>query len=189
MSEHRKLTDEAVMAIVCANGADDGRRAFADLVRRWEQRIHRLCFRLTGNTQDAEDATQEALARVFAKRDQFRGDAKFSTWLWRIAVNAATDLQRRKRAVSPQHESISHDGPVSASVTSENRHRVREALAELPDQLRSVVVLRHYEQLKFREIAETLGIPQGTVASRMADALDRLGRKLQDNDSSETRSC
>lgn len=157
-------------------------RAFSTLVDRWQERVYRLLLRLTGNVQDAEDATQEVLAKLFSRRDQFRSESKFSTWLWRIAINTGNDTNRKRRPERIQTESISNDGPVSAALHSERREQVRTALAALPEQLRTVVVLRHYEQLKFREIAETLQIPTGTVASRMAAALNELGELLKQDD-------
>lgn len=79
-------------------------------------------------------------------------------------------------------ETACYEGPVRATVTAENQQRVQRAIADLPESLRCVVILRHYEQLRFREIAEVLGVPEGTVASRMATALDRLGRVLRESD-------
>ncbi len=160
----------------------DDVRAFGMLVERWQDRVYRLLLRLTGNVQDAEDATQEVLAKLFSRRGQYRSESKFSTWLWRIAINTGHDANRRRRHGQAEVESVSNEGPVTAAIHSERRSRVRNALASLPMDLRTVVILRHYEQLKFREIAATLEIPIGTVASRMATALSELGELLKDDE-------
>jgi len=174
-------SDEAVMAAVCARDDD---RAFAELVTRWRTRLQQTCYRLTGNHADAEDAVQEAFTRAFMSRDQFRGQASFATWFWRIAVNVAHDVRRRsvrqKELSGTAGHSVSQpDNAQERAVSAERRGQVLEALEQLTETQRTVVVLRHYEQLKFREISEVLGVPEGTVASRMADALNRLSQLLK----------
>jgi RNA polymerase sigma-70 factor (ECF subfamily) len=180
------ITDEQAMWRV--QNADD-HAAFAQLVERWEQPIQRLCARMTGDLHRAEDLAQEAFSRVFARRRDYQPAAKFSTWLWRIAINLCHDeLRRRQRR--PEHsldaetdeggESASHQFPGNALTPAEVVEKleqaeiVRRALQQLAEPYREVVVLRHYEGLKFHEIAEVLGIPEGTVKSRMFEALDRL---------------
>lgn len=181
------LDDEQVMRQVQERG--DG-RAFALLVRRWEGPIHRLCLRMTGDVHLAEDLTQEAFARVYAQRSTFRGDSRFSTFLWRIALNLCCDArraaERRQRrmedvgdaATDAVELALGRVSPEEAAFARERAERVRMALQELPPHYRAVVVLRHYEGLKFREIADALQIPEGTVKSRMAEALDRLAERL-----------
>lgn len=177
------LSDDALMAIVSTRGDST---VFGELVGRWHHHIAGLCLRLTGNLQDAEDAVQETFARIFASRQQFRGDARFATWAWRIAVNASHDVRRKSSRVPVDSEfpldSLSSDGNPSARLNEQHdrTQSVSNALATLPDELRTVVVLRHYQQLKFREIAEVLSIPMGTVCSRMTEALTRLSTLLKD---------
>jgi RNA polymerase sigma-70 factor, ECF subfamily len=171
-------SDEAVMAVVCARDDDV---AFSELVRRWRKRLHLTCFRLTGNRDDADDAVQEAFVKAFLARSQFRGQATFATWFWRIAVNVAHDVRRRRSPhveLLEAHSVVGDSDPVEAVITTERRESVLEALRQLTDTQRTVVVLRHYEQMKFREIAEVLDVPTGTVASRMAEALNRLSQLL-----------
>ena len=154
--------------------------AFAKLVNRWEAPIRRLCTRMTGDEHFGEDLAQETFARVFAHRHQFLPDRKFSTWLWRIAVNLCHEQGRRKRLPqSPLEDEVLACERSEQLETDEEATLVRAALSELPDKLREVVVLREYEGLKFREVAEILQIPLGTVQSRMADALNQLSRKLR----------
>ena len=168
---------------------DDDPAAFARLVTRWEMPIRRLCERMLGDAQRGEDAAQEAFARVFARRKDFQPSGKFSTWLWRIAINLCLDeLRRRKRR--PEHPledesgetvvvlAAPEPGPDERLVSQERAELVRRTLQELSEPLRTVLVLRHYEDLKFREIADVLGIPEGTVKSRMFEALNQMEQRL-----------
>jgi RNA polymerase sigma-70 factor (ECF subfamily) len=171
----------------------DDSQAFARLVSRWEGPIQRLCARMTGDPHRAEDLTQTTFARVFARRADWEPAGKFSTFLWRIAVNLCHDeLRNIKRRGECSLEALEDgDGNVAElfaadepapDVQADARERgdqVRRAMQELPAHYRAVVVLRHYEQLKFHEIAEVLGIPEGTAKSRMAEALSQLNRRLR----------
>lgn len=193
------MNDEQVMWRVQMH--DDG-EAFAELVQRWERPIRRLGVRLLGDVHRAEDMAQEAFARVFAHRREFDPAARFSTWLWRIAVNLCRDELRRRgrrrettwggeaRVVEEGEGEVGNGGwegedlaseeagPMEAMVTLERAEAVRRALLRLPEPYRVVVALRHYEGLRFREVAEVMGLAEGTVKSRMAEALDRLERML-----------
>jgi RNA polymerase sigma-70 factor (ECF subfamily) len=182
------ITDEQAMWRV---QAQDDPEAFARLVERWEEPIQRLCTRITGDPHRAEDLTQETFARIYARRADYRAGARFSTWLWRIALNLCYDDLRRTRrrgetALEPEPDDATAPilatpaaAPDDASLARETGDLVRAALQRLPEPLRSVLVLRHYEDLKFREIAEVLGIPEGTVKSRTVEALTRLGALLR----------
>lgn len=173
-------TDEEAMRLVQVR-ADHG--AFADLVRRWEGPVRRLCIRMTGDEHRGEDLAQEAFAKVFANRQQFAEGKKFSTWLWRIALNLC--FEEGRRAVRRGEVEIGDDapaadgGPVERASGGERAALVRAALAKLPETHRVVVVLREYEQMKCHEIAEVLQIPEGTVKWRMADALTKLSQHLR----------
>jgi RNA polymerase sigma-70 factor (ECF subfamily) len=171
----------------------DDPHAFARLVARWEKPIQRLCARMTGDVHRAEDLTQSAFARVFAGRADWMPTGRFSTFLWRIALNLCHDELRRSRrrgefsldALDEESgaglERLAADEPApDAQAESHERGAfVREALLELAPHYREVVVLRHYEGLKFREIGDVLAIPEGTVKSRMAEALEQLSRILK----------
>ena len=170
----------------------DDEAAFAELVGRWESPIQRLCARMTGDAHCGEDLAQETFARVFAWRKQYQPNAKFSTWLWRIALNLSYDeLRRRGRrgewplddlgrenATVPETSIAPEPAPDKSLLEQERGELVRRALSRLSDAYRTVLVLRHYENLKFREIAEVLDLPEGTVKSRMADALTQMSRLL-----------
>jgi RNA polymerase sigma-70 factor (ECF subfamily) len=178
------MTDEEAMARL----RDEGdRRAFGQVVKRWRARIVRLCRRMLNDADRAEDVTQDVFARLLARPESYGHSARFSTFLWRVAVNACLDERRRNArsaAASPLAETAEAESAVqpsllAAAVREERAELVRVALARLPDHYRAVVVLRHYEGLKFREVAEVLEIPVGTVKSRMAEALDRLAQMLE----------
>lgn len=173
----------------------DDHAAFAQLVRRWETPIQRLCTRLTGDPHRAQDLAQEIFARLFAHRQAFQHGAKFSTYLWRIALNHTySDLRRahhwretRLASPDPAADEASSDldqfadaapTPDNAVSRQETGEAVRRALAELPEHFRSVLVLRHYQDLKFREIAEVLDLPEGTVKTRTTEALNEMARLL-----------
>jgi RNA polymerase sigma-70 factor (ECF subfamily) len=181
------MSDEQAMERV-RNREDP--RAFAILVRRWEGPIRRLCARMIGDAHCAEDLAQEAFARLFVRRKHYRPVARFSTFIRRIAVNLCYDeLRRRKRRsecpleedgeATAAGDALTASGGPPDAVAAEKEHAdlVRAAVLRLPEHYRAVVVLRHYEGLKFREIAEVLDIPPGTVKSRMAEALSRLARE------------
>jgi len=170
----------------------DDAQAFAQLVRRWEKPIQSLCARMTGDTHRGEDLAQDAFARVFAKRKDYQASGRFSTFLWRVALNLCYDelrrvTRRRESALEPGDDDeggmetqfvAASAAPDFALVEHERAEAVRRALLALAEPYRAVVVLRHYEGLKFREIAEVLVIPEGTVKSRMAEALSQLNAIL-----------
>jgi len=170
---------------------DDDPQAFAQLVERWQRPIQNLCSRMTGDPHRGEDLAQETFARLFARRSHYQPTGKFSTFLWRMALNICYDeLRKRKRRGELSLDQADDDSgpfdlpadgpaPDSQLVENERAAAVRHALVELAEPYRVVVVLRHYEGLKFREIGEVLGIPEGTVKSRMSEALSQLSRRLQ----------
>lgn len=171
----------------------DDPQAFARLVARWEKPIQRLCARMTGDVHRAEDLTQTAFARVFARRADWEPAGRFSTFLWRVALNLCHDeLRRTRRRGEFSLDALGEDGgaglesfaadepsPDAQAELQERGELVRRALLELAPHYREVVVLRHYEGLKFREIGDVLGIPEGTVKSRMAEALGQLQKLLK----------
>src|SRR5437870_2097781 len=184
------ISDEQAMWRV---QTQDDERAFAQLVRRWEGPIQRLGARMTGDVHRGEDLAQETFARVFAKRKDYQASGKFSTWLWRIALNLCYDelrrRQRREKTIFNEEGgeplavlealTAADAAPDRSLAERERSGMVQRALDELPEIYRAVLVLRHYEDLKFREIAEVLGVPEGTVKSRMAEALTQFGRLLE----------
>lgn len=184
------ITDEQAMWRVQMH---EDERAFARLVRRWQGPVQRLCVRMTGDAQRGEDLAQDSFVRVFARRRDYQPNGKFSTWLWRIALNLCYDeLRRRRRREESSLEDMGGEplaaleaftapepAPDRSLADRERGELVRQALMRLPEIYRVVLVLRHYEDLKFREIADVLDVPEGTVKSRMAEALTQLNRLLK----------
>lgn len=166
-------------------------QAFARLVGRWEPAIRRLCTRMTGDPHRGEDLKQETFVRLYEKRRDYRPTGKFSTYLWRIALNLCYDelryQDRRRRVLRDGFDDLETagdpaedlPGPDLQTAQREEQAVVRGALRQLPEIYRTVLVLRHYENLKLSQIAEVLEIPEGTVNSRMAEALSRLSRILE----------
>jgi RNA polymerase sigma-70 factor (ECF subfamily) len=157
------------------------------LLRRHHDRVYALCRRMTGNEADARDATQEALIAVCRGLDRFDARSAFTTWLYRVATNACLDeLRRRGRRPRPVDPASDDAGPAAATARSVPsaaddvalRLDVDAALATLPDEFRAAVVLRDLCTLDYGEIAEVLGIPPGTVRSRIARGRAALARQL-----------
>jgi RNA polymerase sigma-70 factor, ECF subfamily len=159
------------------------RTAFGALMTRHERRIYGLCFRILGNREDAEDATQEAFIGALRRAGSFRGEAAFSTWLYRIAVNAATDQARRRgrsRTVPLETEETHRDlaavgDPSAAVVTSLT---VRAALRTVPEDFRIALILCDLYGFGHAQAAEILGVPVGTVKSRVFRGRLALGTQL-----------
>ena len=162
--------------------------AFGEIVRRWERRIFALTYGMLGREEDARDATQETFLAAFRNLRGFRGEAKVSSWLHRIAVNQCISRQRRAKV---RNESALEDDAVSSFATpfshspvhvAEGRQEtlaVRRAINSLPIELRQVVVMKEFEELTFREIADALDLPLSTVKSRLYTALKQLQMRLQ----------
>ncbi len=175
------------LALVQAAQAGD-RSALDTLLRRHVDRIHAVCRRLCGNDADAADATQEALIAVVRGLPRFDGRAAFTTWVYRVATNAALDeLRRRRRRPEPGLDDLGHRatdeppaGPPMAEAVAD-RVDLDAALAQLPPEFRAAVVLRDVCTLDYDEIAEVLGIPPGTVRSRIARGRAALARQLGGN--------
>lgn len=172
--------------------AHDDHQEFARLVQRWEEPIRRLCTRMTGDPHRGEELKQDAFLRVFEKRKDYEVAGRFSTFLWRVALNLCYDelrrQERRREFIRPAGmaeterevaESIAEaPGPDLRAAQLEEGELVREAVLQLPEIYRAVIVLRHYQELRLAKIAEILEIPEGTVNSRLAEALSRLSRTL-----------
>ncbi len=159
--------------------------AFIALVTPHEQAIWRLCYRLLGNRQDAEDAVQETMLRAWKRFDGFRGEAAVKSWLYRIAVNYCTDQLRlrSRRPVQESVEALSEQGfepptqeamPERELEDSERRALVRQALDALSEEQRIPLILFAQEGMKYEDIANMLQVPSGTVKSRIARAREKL---------------
>ena len=177
------VTDEIIVQRALTGDAE----AFGEIVRRWERRIFALAYGMLGREDDARDATQETFLAAFRNLRGFRGDAKVSSWLHRIAVNQCITRQRRARVRS---ESALDDevgefsmplqySPASMAEGRQETLAVRRAVNSLPVELRQVVIMKEFEELTFREIADALDLPLSTVKSRLYTALKQLQMRLQ----------
>lgn len=164
--------------------------AFGEIVRRWERRIFALAFGMLGREEDARDATQETFLAAFRNLRGFRGEAKVSSWLHRIAVNQCITRQRRAKvrsetALEDEAEknaavfALPADvSPARAAEHGEVSLAVRKAVGALPAELRQVVVMKEFEELTFQEISDVLEVPLSTVKSRLYTALRQLQMRL-----------
>ncbi len=173
-------------------------RAFREMVETYQDRVFNLLFRMIGTREEAEDLAQEVFVTVFKSIDQFRGDSKFSTWLYRVAANHCKNrikyLSRRhdrdtgvlddaaeRAAVAQGGEPIGAghiQGPDRVLEGIEMDRMVQRAIAELDEDHRLVVVLRDIEELSYEEICSITGLPEGTVKSRLHRARLALKEKL-----------
>ncbi len=159
--------------------------ALHEAYERHGERVQRLCRRLLGRAADAEDAAQDVFVRLFERARSFDGRARFSTWLHRLTVN--TCLHRIERERQRRGPPLPADGdepadarasPLDAAARAEAGERLERLLGRLSAEHRAVLVLRELEQLSYREIALALGIPEGTVMSRLSRARESLLRLL-----------
>ena len=165
--------------------------AFGEIVQRWERRIFALTYGMLGREEDARDATQETFLAAFRNLRGFRGEAKVSSWLHRIAINQCITRQRRTKvrneaALDDEQEkdAAKFSAPLkySPALSVESRQTtraVRLAVNSLPLELRQVVVMKEFEELTFREIADALDLPLSTVKSRLYTALQQLQMRLR----------
>ena len=185
----KHLTDEQLVEQVTGNNPE----AFGEIVKRWERKIFALCFGMLNREDEAKDAAQETFIAAFRNLKNFRGDAKVSSWLHRIAVNQCLTIKRRNKSRSESFidddESSNENffvapAKTSPSRTTEQNERlkyIRQAVSSLPPELRQVVVMKEFEDMTFQEIAEVLEIPLSTVKSRLYTALKQLRMKLEKN--------
>jgi RNA polymerase sigma-70 factor (ECF subfamily) len=167
-------------ALATAAKAGD-RVALERLLHAHADRIHAVCRRIVGDPDDALDATQEAMIAVARGITRFDGSARISTWIYRVATNAALDeLRRRKRRPLPAEAEITPDPLGDGTGAVDARLDVDAALASLPEDFRVAVVLRDLCDLDYGEIAEALNVPIGTVRSRIARGRAALEARLRE---------
>ena len=168
-------------------------RSFDTLVKRWEKPLLNYCYRMVNDIALAEDLRQEVFLRIYRSAKKYRPTAQFPTWMYRIATNLCLDTlakqkHRKEIPIDAYRESESEgfderlidpsDAPDAVVVKKEIESHVRSVLVRLPENQRIVVIMRHYNGMKFREIAEVLECPISTVKSRMAAGMERLGQML-----------
>ena len=166
--------------------------AFNALYIKYKDRVYSIALRVTGNGDDALDAAQEAFVLVYKHLPSFKFESKFSSWLYRLVVNASIDLLRRQRSRLRRSESLDAEGSLAASISDEAvadpgqaleakelGRRVHESILRLSPKLRVVTVLRYLQNLSYEDVAETLEISLGTVKSRLSRAHIALAEQLR----------
>jgi RNA polymerase sigma-70 factor (ECF subfamily) len=182
------VTDEDLVARATTGDLE----SFNQLVSRWERPIYALAYRTLGREEEARDVVQEAFLRAFRGLKGFKGEAKFSSWLYRITLNLCRDWIRRERRApivqvpegvdpvdmadaqaspEPSVEDLVADREMSAAVA--------KAMAELPEEQRTAIMLKEYHGLTFQEIADQLDCPLSTVKTRLYQGLSVLRRRLE----------
>jgi len=161
--------------------------SFEQLIARHQQKVYNIAYRMMGNEEDAKDAAQEALIKIYKSVSKFRGDSGFSTWVYRIAINACKDELRKKKhnIISLDKEIETEEGSIKNELAdqglkpdelveqAELNETIQEAINQLPEQNRIAIILRDIQGFSYEDISSTLECPVGTVKSRI-----NRGRKL-----------
>ncbi|WKU18878.1 RNA polymerase sigma factor RpoE [Advenella alkanexedens] len=188
------MSDRDVDAELVARVQKGDKRAFDLLVLKYQRKIMRLLARMLNNQAEIEDIAQETFIKAYRALPQFRGESAFYTWLYRIAINTARNWlssNQRKMLVPDTFETkegetfsqsdnlIDIDTPESRMVSSEIAQTVNKAIEELPEDLRTAIVLREIEGLSYEEIAQAMECPIGTVRSRIFRAREAIAARLK----------
>jgi RNA polymerase sigma-70 factor (ECF subfamily) len=181
-------TDEELVALATAGDQE----SFNQLVVRWERPIYALAYRTLGREEDARDVVQEAFLRAYRGLKGFKGQAKFSSWLYRITINLCRDWIRRERRTplvqvpeGAEPEDLAGDRIAQAESVEdlvarrEMSDAVAKAMLELPEEQRAAILLKEFQGLTFQEIADMLDCPLSTVKTRLYQGLSVLRRRLE----------
>jgi len=163
------------------------RGAFAELVTRTQEGVYNLAYSMLGNQEEAEDMTQEAYLRVWRALPEFRGDSKFTTWLFRVVTNVCLNRRRYLRSrlsVLDEWESFEElaarqKDVDAATIEKERKLSLWAAVAALPEKYRMVITLFYQQELSYREVAEALSLPLGTVKAHLNRARHALAERLK----------
>jgi len=171
MTESR---DERDLIAACLRGDLE---SFGEIVRLYQDRLYNVAYRFLGNHEDARDVVQEAFLSAFQALPRFKGNARFFTWLYRIAMNHAVDFRRKQRSILRLERQPERDVPGAADARrhhageslerQEENEKIRRALEYLSLEHRMVLVLKDIDDMKYEDIAEVLDVPIGTVRSRL----------------------
>ncbi|MEX0863545.1 MAG: sigma-70 family RNA polymerase sigma factor [Acidimicrobiia bacterium] len=176
------MTTPSEDAQLLARVAGGDHQAFTRVMEAHEDRIFAVCLRILANRENALDATQETFLTAFRKAHQFQGNSALGTWLYRIAVNTCYDLLRKakRRPAEPmlEHMDFADPGAEEHVISAGHRHEIMTALASLPAEFRAAVVLSDIEEMPLPEIALALGVPIGTVKSRVFRGRRLLAARL-----------
>ncbi len=178
LSKYRALSDEELVKLVQAGEL----QPFDELVRRNEVRIHDLCYKMLRNYDDARDMAQETFIKAYRKIKKFDGKSKFSTWLYRIAVNNCLNFLKRRRPTEQIYEeitSLGKDDPVERYRAKKLKNMIYEAVAKLPAVQRAVFTLRTLEDMPYKEIGEIMKKPISTIKVNHHLAIKNLRNYLR----------
>ena len=181
------MTREQELAVIRRVQQGDT-EAFEALVAAYEKNVFNVALQMTGNREDAQDLTQEAFIKAYSSLSSFRGDSRFSSWLYRIVSNVCLDFKRRQSrrpsasltVEDDEGESVQLDiadesqSPEALLERKMTREAVREGLKQLPDEQRQILLLREIQGLSYEEIGEAMGLEEGTVKSRIFRARKKL---------------
>jgi RNA polymerase sigma-70 factor, ECF subfamily len=196
VQDERAASREADAEMLRAVLAGDA-TAYRGLVEKYQGRVYALLYGMVRNREDARDLTQDAFVKAYRSLEGFRLEAGFYTWMYRIAMNLAIDFvrKRKRREIVGFDENIAQrdddgaiaevhheEGPGKALERQQTLARIMDAMDELPEDQKQVVLLRELEGLSYKEIADVMGIPEGTVMSRLFYARKKLQKLLSDVD-------
>jgi len=181
------VSDDHRLIAECLQG---NTAAFGVLVRRYQDRLYHTVYRMVDNSEDALDVVQEAFLNAYQSLESFKGDALFFTWLYRIAVNTAISMKRKQRVMLSIDGSNGENSiePLDASETNrpghaleqaEQERRIQKALNRLSPEHRTVLVMKDMEGQKYETMADVLGVPIGTILSRLHRARLELRQILE----------
>lgn len=174
-----QMIEEKDLILQAQKGNKD---AFCVLMEAHEKKIYALSFKYMQNTHDASDASQEAILKVFINLAKFRFQSAFSTWIYRVVVNTCVDMLRKRKntvALEDYDTKSPYANPDQDVLYSEFKAGLIQAVADLPEDFKNVLILKDMEHKKYDEIAEILGISEGTVKSRLSRAREKLKKMLQ----------
>ena len=163
--------------------------AFNELLGLHEKKMYAVCLRMCANQEDAQDCLQEAMLRIYRSISGFKGQSSFSTWIYRVAMNTCLDeLRKKKNKQAASLDSLldtgwspsdDYDTPEHHAIEGERKKAIRTVISELPDDMRSAIVLRDIEGFSYEEISEMLGINVGTIKSRISRGREKLREKIR----------
>lgn len=163
----------------CQRGDRD---AFGQLFELHRDRVYHVALGIAGDRDRAADITQDVFTKLLTRLSQFDARSAFTTWLYRIVVTTAIDARRSGGRTEPLDEQVTSPARIDDEYSrKERREHVERAIRRLPSALRAPLVLRHYGELSYAEIADTLGVPLGTVSSRLSRAYAAVARELEDH--------
>lgn len=162
LSKYRELGDQEIVKLVKTGETEP----FDELIRRHQVKIHDLCYKIVRNYDDAKDLAQETFLKAYRKINKFNGRSKFSTWLYRVAVNNCLNYLKRQKPTEALFEEITGSGkddPVQIYKSKKFREIIKKAVAKLPEVQKAVFTLRTLEDLSYQEVSEILKKPISTI--------------------------